>query len=151
VEQEQMTSDDHYTPAWVFERMGIEFDLDVCSPPGGIPWIPAKHYYTQTDDGLTAPWSGRVWMNPPYSDVEPWVDRLIEHGDGVALLPYVKAFWRTRLWGAADGIAELADSDRIKFLRDGKPTEIMFPTFFAAVGDECVEAIGRLGVVRKIA
>ena len=44
VQQEQLTSDDYYTPAWVFERMGIEFDLDVAAPPGGIPWIPAKRF-----------------------------------------------------------------------------------------------------------
>ena len=34
-EQSELTSDDYYTPAWVFERMGIEFDLDPCAPPGG--------------------------------------------------------------------------------------------------------------------
>lgn len=64
VQQEQLTSDDYYTPAWVFERMGIEFDLDVCAPPGGIPWIPAKRYYTQADDGLVAPWGGASLDEP---------------------------------------------------------------------------------------
>lgn len=148
VEQAELTSDDYYTPAWVFERMGIEFELDVASPPGGIPWIPAKRFYTMADDGLSQPWEGRVWMNPPYSDVEPWVDRLIAHGNGIALLPYVKAFWRIKVWEAADGIGELHDVDRVKFMRGGKPTEIMFPTFFAAFGAQCVEAISRLGRVR---
>lgn len=151
VHQEQLTSDDYYTPAWVFERMGIEFDLDVCSPPGGVAWIPAKRFYTMADDGLVAPWEGRVWMNPPYSDAEPWVKRFVTHGNGVALLPYVKAFWRLHVWAEADAVGELSDVDRIKFVNRGKPTEIMFPTFFAAFGDECVEAIGRLGVVRKVA
>ena len=35
--QTQLTSDDYYTPAWVFERMDINFDIDVCAPPGGVP------------------------------------------------------------------------------------------------------------------
>jgi len=36
------SSDDYYTPAHIFEALGIEFDLDVASPEGGIPWIPAN-------------------------------------------------------------------------------------------------------------
>lgn len=149
--QTQLTSDDYYTPAWVFDRMGLEFDLDVCAPPGGIPWIPAKRYYTMEDDGLAQEWTGRVWMNPPYSDAEPWVDRFIAHGNGVCLLPVVKSFWRIKLWETADAIGDLSTVDRIKFVRDGKATEIMFPTFFAAFGRECVEAISRIGVVRTVA
>src|SRR5205085_636900 len=26
----------------------------------------AQTYYTQTENGLQQPWSGRVWLNPPY-------------------------------------------------------------------------------------
>lgn len=69
--QEQLTKDDYYTPKDVFDALGLEFDLDVSAPPGGVPWVPAKRYYTLEDDGLTQPWFGRVWMNPPYSNVTP--------------------------------------------------------------------------------
>ena len=51
-QQHEQTSDDYYTPPWVFEQMNIEFDIDVASPPGGIDWIPAKHYFTMQEDGL---------------------------------------------------------------------------------------------------
>lgn len=147
--QQELTSDDYYTPSWVFERMGITFDLDVCAPPGGISWIPAERYYTQEDDGLAQPWEGRVWMNPPYSGVEPWADRMIDHGHGVALLPYSRGWWRVRMWEAAHGIAEINTSTRVTFIRDGKPADIFFPVFFAAFGEDCVEAISRLGRVRR--
>jgi hypothetical protein len=31
-------------------------------------------YFTPDDDGLEQDWSGeRVWCNPPYSHIEPWV------------------------------------------------------------------------------
>jgi hypothetical protein len=149
MEQAAKTSDDYYTPAWVFERMGIEFDLDVCSPPGGLPWIPAKRYFTMADDGLAQPWVGRVWCNPPYSGVERWADRMITHGNGVALLPYSRGWWRVRVWASADGIAEIDTATRVTFVRDGKPADIFFPVFFAAFGEECVEAISRLGRVRR--
>ena len=53
-----------YTPKWIFDRLGIQFDLDPCQPVGGIDWIPANKYYTIEDDGLKQDWSGNVWLNP---------------------------------------------------------------------------------------
>lgn len=61
------TTDDWYTPAWIFEAMDETFDLDVASPPGGIPWLPCRRYYSLEDDGLAQPWEGFVWCNPPFS------------------------------------------------------------------------------------
>ena len=152
VKQEQTTSDDYYTPAWVFERMGIEFDLDVSSPPGGVPWIPAKRYLTQEDDGLSAPWSGRVWMNPPFTACTPFVERFIAHANGVCLIQMSKGKYTHRLWNTAHAVW-VCDAD-LKFsigLDSGVRSDVYMPIWFAAFGDECVEAIGRLGVVRKIA
>ena len=57
--QECETSDDYYTPAWVFDAMGLRFDLDPASPPGGVPWIPAARYFTMEDDGLAQEWTAR--------------------------------------------------------------------------------------------
>jgi len=145
--QTHATKDDHYTPAWVFERMGITFDLDVCAPPSGIPWIPAARFLTVADDGLTAPWSGRVWMNPPYSNCTPWVDKFIAHRHGICLVPHAKSLWHSRLWDEADALAQ--PPKRIIFV--GGDKDVSLPTFFAAFGEECVEAIGSLGVVRRAA
>ena len=53
--QTQFTSDDHYTPKFVFDRLNLNFDLDVAAPPNGPPFVPCKNYLTQLDDGLSAP------------------------------------------------------------------------------------------------
>ncbi len=151
VEQSQLTSDDYYTPKWVFDALGLTFDLDVCAPPGGVPWIPCDKFFTLADDGLSQPWVGRVWMNPPYSDVEPWWRRFAAHGDGIALLPMAKSYWLNAAWKDADGvvIGELGgEMHFVKPERPEKPVRIWFPVWYAAFGEECVEALSRVGVVR---
>lgn len=77
-----------YTPPWIFERLGLRFDLDVASPGAEVvPWVPADRHYTLREDGLAQPWFGRVWCNPPYGDQVPrFIGRLSEHGNGLALV-----------------------------------------------------------------
>jgi len=31
--QDQKTSDDYYTPKWIFEALNLRFDIDVAAPP----------------------------------------------------------------------------------------------------------------------
>lgn len=80
-------TDERYTPPVVFDALGVTFDLDVASPPGGVPWIPAARYYTAADDGLAQSWNGLVWCNPPFSATARWSRRFTEHGNGVLLFP----------------------------------------------------------------
>ena len=142
VPQELLTKDDYYTPKHVFDALGLTFDLDVCAPPGGVPWIPAARYYTKAEDGLSMPWEGRVWMNPPYSEATHWVRRFIEHGNGVALVGHSKSAWHQELWAAADACA--FPFERMYFVGG----EVFMPVWFAAFGAECVEALRRVGIVR---
>ena len=142
LEQEVATSDDYYTPSWLFEDMAVKFDLDVAAPPGGVPWIPCKRYYTMADDGLAQPWEGKVWMNPPYSNAAPWAREFIDHGNGVALLPYSQGKWLYELWIAVDGVAMLPTQP----LFVGGTS--LFRVALFAFGDWAVEAITRIGHVR---
>ena len=148
MEQENESSNDHYTPKWIFDLLGLTFDIDVAAPPNGVPWIPCKKFYTQRDDGLSQEWKGTVWCNPPYSNVLPWVERMQLHRDGIMLLPMVKSYWRLSVWNDADGICEPNNVDRIKFIHKGKEKEIMFPTFLAGWGDVALKAMANLGRVR---
>lgn len=77
-----------YTPRYIFEAIGLEFDLDPCSPGKDVvPWVPARRHLTYLDNGLTAHWGGRVWVNPPYgSDTPEWFKHLSKHGNGIALV-----------------------------------------------------------------
>lgn len=142
VEQSERTSDDYLTPRWVFDMLGLTFDLDVAAPPWDTH-VPAARKYTKADDGLTAPWEGRVWMNPPYSRVNTWAHRFMEHGHGIALVPWSQSQWVIDLWQSGAAIA----LPQKWFDFDGG-SSMWIATFFAAFGDECVEATGRLGTVR---
>ena len=144
--QAGFTTDDYYTPKWIFDALGVEFDLDVACPPGGSPHTPCKHYYTQADDGLTSPWFGTVWMNPPYSKPAPWVEKWLDHADGIALLPYSKSKWLQRLWD--DERTALLYVYSIKFERADKALNgsTPFPLGIWGIGDKCVEALTRSGL-----
>ncbi|WOF74186.1 DNA N-6-adenine-methyltransferase [Parvibaculaceae bacterium PLY_AMNH_Bact1] len=77
--------DEWLTPPEIVSALG-RFDLDPCSPVNR-PWDTADHHLTIEDDGLTTPWWGRVWMNPPYGRmVEEWIRKLAAHNHGTALI-----------------------------------------------------------------
>lgn len=56
------------------ERFG-KFTLDVAAAAHNAK---APTFYTREDDGLSRPWSGHVWCNPPYSDCGAWVGKAWE-------------------------------------------------------------------------
>ena len=59
-----------YTPPDIIEAardvMG-GIDLDPASCELAQSNVKAKRFYTVDDDGLSKEWTGRVWLNPPYS------------------------------------------------------------------------------------
>jgi len=146
---EGKTSDECYTPRSLFDQLDIEFDLDPASCPKELSAVPARHIYTIEDDGLSQPWEGRVWLNPPYSKPAPWVDRFIEHGHGIALLPVsANAAWMFRIWAEADGMA--VPSYLLRFNRaDSTEYGIPFAVALWAFGEDCIEAISRVSRVRR--
>ena len=145
--QNELTSDDYYTPKWLFDVLQITFDLDVAAPPGGPIAVPAKNYYTQADNGLTSPWHGRVWMNPPFSKPQPWVEQFTDHANGIALLPISKSRWFDKLWTTNAGIVVLPSN--FKFIDPkGGNGSIFMPICLIGIGLNNVEAIARVGRVR---
>lgn len=115
------------TPREVVDALGV-FDLDPCGAP--------RHNLAKTtyllengDDGLTDPWFGRVWLNPPYGrTMRQWVERLVEHRIGTALIPVATGtkLWQEVIFPEASAIHFYRH--RIKFLRrDGKDDNMVSP------------------------
>ena len=137
-------NDEQYTPAWIFERLGLRFDLDVAAPIDRTHLsVPADNYYTKDDNALVLPWAGRVWMNPPYSNPTPWAEKFAEHANGIALVPVTRGRWFDLLWNRADAVC--LDLYNNKFDRpDGTKNAITFRTIFIAIGSDNAEALKRL-------
>lgn len=140
-----------YTPPEIFTALGLSFDLDPCAPDGGVPWIPAAKFYSAADDGLTMPWEGRVWMNPPYgrNEIAPWIDRFIDHANGIALVfSRTDTAWWQRLAASADAVTFVPR--RIRFVPGGeyggKGHNAVAPSTLAAFGSECAAAIRKCGL-----
>lgn len=76
------------TPPEILEALG-RFDLDPAACDDPRPWPTALTHYTREYDGLSHPWFGRVWLNPPYGGphiVGPWMRRMALHNRGTALI-----------------------------------------------------------------
>ncbi len=78
--------DEWLTPPYIFQDLG-PFDLDPCAPVNR-PWDIAKNHYTQ--EGLSLPWSGYVFCNPPYNQLKQWLEKSKSHKNTIVL-----AFART--------------------------------------------------------
>lgn len=117
-EWEQLgASDDWYTPKYIFDALGCHFDLDVAAPVEGPRYVPCDHWYCR--DALSEPWSGFVWMNPPFgprNGLVPWLDKFFAHGNGIALTPdRTSAPWFQQYARRASSILFL--SPKVKFER----------------------------------
>ena len=106
------------------------FTLDACAEPWSAK---APKFYTVQDDGLSQPWNGMVWCNPPYGrDVGAWLEkayketRLNRSCKGVFVLTFVRS--DTQWWHDyvryADSVVML--KGRVKFQagpEDTAPTQ----------------------------
>lgn len=94
------------TPPDLIAALG-PFDLDPCAAPSPRPWPTAARHIELPEDGLTAEWSGRVWLNPPYSSAAwLWLSKLAEHGRGTALVfaRTETAGFVSEVWGKAHAL-----------------------------------------------
>lgn len=149
--------DEWYTPPEIVDaarRCMGGIDLDPASNEWAQSWISAGRYFTEEDDGLEKEWSGRVWMNPPYSRglIGKFVNKLVESPDVTRAVvitgPYFDTAYGQALLRASSSLCLV--SGRIKFLkrtgvRDSPPFASMlhgirvshdaFRSAFSEIGD----------------
>lgn len=105
-----------------------DIDLDPASSHLANETVKAKDYFTKDDNGLSLPWYGRVWMNPPYAAelIAKFTEKLAGHvaaGDVQEAIVLVnnatETGWFQDLIGVASAVA--FPQSRVKFYQpDGK-------------------------------
>ena len=117
--------DDRRTLPEVFDPLNDQYDFTIdAAASDANALLPA--YWTRENDGLIQPWSGhRVWCNPPFSSIEPWVEKAwIEMVDGscrlvVMLLPANRCeqgWWQRHVEPYRDGQPFHGVSLSVRFL-----------------------------------
>jgi hypothetical protein len=136
--------DEWYTPRWLFDALGLTFAVDVCAPlDRTYSSVPTDRHFTVTDDGLSQPWDGLVWCNPPYSDPAPWARRMIGHGEGLLLthMP-INGVWCNEVWDVCDAIRLF---QAMEFVRpDGTRQRPGYWLQLAAFGQTATKALEKL-------
>jgi ParB-like chromosome segregation protein Spo0J len=144
--------------------------LDPASSNTANAKIRADQIYTAEDDGLTHPWHGKVWMNPPYAAgiVDKFCAKLraeVESGrvsDAVVLVNNAtETRWFADLAKVASGVC--FPTGRVKFWRPGDPGSTplqgqaivyvgdepsKFAEVFARLGTACLVLHGQTADVR---
>lgn len=145
-----MLKDEWLTPPEIIKALGA-FDLDPCAPADERrPWDMAANHYSAEKNGLSLPWHGRVWCNPPYGlEAARWLEKLAAHGNGIALI-----FARTETAMFFDHVWEKADA--LLFIRgrlhfhhvDGRRAAANSgaPSVLVAYGQNNVQALRTSGI-----
>lgn len=64
-------NNNYATPDWLYKALDMEFAFDLDPCPLNPDWDPEF-----SQDGLKLDWDGRrVFCNPPWSDITPWVEK----------------------------------------------------------------------------
>jgi site-specific DNA-methyltransferase (adenine-specific) len=122
---------DWETPPELFKRFDekYHFNIDVCATALNTK---CRRYFTPEQDGLTQPWLGTCWMNPPYGrGIEPWIKKAYESAEAgatvVAILPARTdtAWFHQYIYGKAE-IEFL--KGRVRFIMGGKTGPAPFPS-----------------------
>ena len=76
------------------ERYRFTIDVAASDHNAKLP-----RYYTRADDGLAQSWAGeRVWCNPPYSVIRPWVEKAWAEVDAELVAMIIPADRTERSW-----------------------------------------------------
>lgn len=140
-------------PVWL-NSLG-KFDLDPCVAEH-MPWPTAPVMWSRSTNGLNKNWFGRVWCNPPYGPpkiIEPWMSRMADHNNGVALI-FARTdtyCWHEYVFAVAVGALFVRGRPNFHDARGTKSLKNCgAPVALVAYGEENMRAIASSGIQGKL-
>lgn len=114
------------TPAYIFDPINerAKFTLDACAIESTAK---CRKFFTPEQNGLEQSWADeRVWCNPPYSNIGPWLQKAHEETQKSAstvVVALVPPWTDTKWWHDYATRAQICVllKGRVQFLMDGKP------------------------------
>jgi phage N-6-adenine-methyltransferase len=89
---DRATTPETFAP--LHERFG--FSIDVAASPHNAK---LDRYFTFEQNGLEQSWAGeRVWCNPPYSDIGPWIRKAWAEVDAQVIVMLLPANRTEQVW-----------------------------------------------------
>lgn len=130
-----------FTPPEIIEAVLKLYQGEITTDPAARmhndPALPVSYSYTKEENGLSWPWKGKVYLNPPYSGrVLLWMDKAVKEyraGNIQEILILWKSSTDTQ---AFRKITEIADhvcfiSGRLKFSGSKNPAPFPSALFYA--------------------
>ena len=107
--------DEWETPQDFFDMLDrkYHFTLDVCATPSNAK---CPLFFTRAEDGLSQPWRGICWMNPPYGrEIGLWIKKAYKSSleTGTVVVCLLPARTDTRWWHEY----VMAYAENIEFIR----------------------------------
>lgn len=137
------------TPGDLFQDIKDAFDIKLDPCAHDTEWLPVAVSLTERDNGLMHEWDMNTYINPPYSAIGMWVDKvMMEHGKYpeycyVMLLPSrTDRPWFRRVMGAASAVCFMNKRIRFSNAKNNAP----FPSLIAVFknGDYTTEQFNML-------
>lgn len=131
-------SNEYLTPVSIFNpiKETFEIELDPCSDDSKT--LDVKLHLTEDMDGLKQSWMYNAFINPPYSDIERWVDKATAESIRNTTLDYVMLLpsrtdrpWYLKLLKNAQMICFMNKRVRFSGMKTGAP----FPSILALISD----------------
>ena len=144
----RMLKDEWLTPPHILDALG-PFDLDPCAP-AAPPWATATTRFSLPEDGLSRPWHGRVWLNPPYGrETAGWMRKMARHAKGTALI-FARtevAFWHQWVWPYATAFLFLRGRLHFHHLDGARASATAgAPSVLIAYGQNDAQRLARSGL-----